>query len=48
MHGPNDGAAEPIKLMCLNHGNHQVKLHGTFNVQRAERTCDDRGASHRA
>jgi len=36
MHGPNNtepGHAEPIKLMCLNHGNHVVKLHGAFNAR---------------
>jgi len=33
MHGPNDGAAEPIKLMCWNNGNHTVKLHATFNAE---------------
>lgn len=33
MHGPNNGAAEPIKLMCLNNGNNAVKLHGTLNAR---------------
>ncbi|MGC1864397.1 MAG: hypothetical protein WA733_25575 [Methylocystis sp.] len=34
MHGSNNnGAAEPIKLMCLNNGNHLVKLHGAFNAR---------------
>ena len=33
MHGPNNTEPEPIKLMCLNHGNHVVRLHGTFNAK---------------
>ena len=33
MHGPNDDQPCLIKLMCLNNGNHVVKLHGTFNAR---------------
>jgi hypothetical protein len=42
MHGPNNGAAEPIKLMCLNNGNNALKLNGTFNARNELMTLEAR------